>query len=33
MYSLTNEKDDYYCHIVCECGRKYRAEEMYICYK
>ena len=32
MYSLTNEEDDYYCHILCGCGRKYRAEEMYICY-
>ena len=32
MYSLTNEEDDYYCHIFCGCGRKYRGEEMYICY-
>ena len=32
MYSLTNEEDDYYCHINCGCGRKYRGEEMYICY-
>lgn len=33
MYSFTNEKEDYYIHIACECGRRYRAEEMYICYK
>ena len=32
MYSLTNEKDDNYIHIICGCGNKFRAEEMYICY-
>ena len=32
MYSLTNEEDEYYCHIYCGCGRKYIGEEMYICY-
>ena len=32
MYPLRNEEDDYYCHINYGCGRKYRGEEMYICY-
>lgn len=33
MYSLANEKDDCYSLVECGCGRKYKAEEMYICYK
>lgn len=33
MYSLSNPNDDYYCQIYCGCGRKYNAEEMYICFK
>ncbi len=33
MYNQTCENDDYYVHIECGCGRKFRAEEMYICYK
>lgn len=33
MYSLSDESEDFYCFIVCECGRKYKAEEMYVCYK
>ena len=32
MYTLTNPKDEFYIHFQCECGRKFRAEEMYICY-
>ncbi len=32
MFSLSNEKDDFYCHVECSCGRKYRPEEMYLCY-
>lgn len=33
MYNLANEKDDFYSFVECGCGRKYKAEEMYICYK
>lgn len=33
MYSFTNQNDKIYIHILCGCGRKYKAEEMYICYK
>ena len=32
MYSFTKETDKNYIHIFCKCGRKYIAEEMYICY-
>ncbi len=30
--SLNYEYDDYYCIIECKCGRKFRPEDMYICY-
>lgn len=33
MYSQTNENDDFYSLVICGCGRKYKPEEMYICYK
>lgn len=33
MFKLTDIKDDFYVHVVCGCGLKFRAEEMYICYK
>ena len=26
------EEEDYYCLVQCECGRKYKPEEMYLCY-
>ena len=32
MYNQTSERDEFYSHIECGCGRQYRAEEMYICY-
>ena len=32
MFSLTNEKDDCYVHYECGCGRKFKAEELYLCY-
>lgn len=33
MNSLNLEKKDSYCLIYCGCGRKFSAEDMYICYK
>ena len=32
MYSFTNNNDSVYIHIQCECERKLRAEEMYLCF-
>ena len=34
MKSLRNmeEESDYYCLVQCDCGRKYKPEEMFLCY-
>ena len=34
MNSLRNmeEESDYYCLVQCDCGRKYKPEEMFLCY-
>ena len=34
MNSLRNidEEADYYCLVQCDCGRKYKPEEMFLCY-
>jgi hypothetical protein len=34
MKSLRNieEEADYYCLVQCDCGRKYKPEEMFLCY-
>ena len=26
------EESDYYCLVQCDCGRKYKPEEMFLCY-
>ena len=26
------EEEDYYCLVQCDCGRKYKPEEMFLCY-
>lgn len=30
--SMKNDEEDFYCLIQCDCGRKFKAEELYICY-
>ena len=32
MNKSINNKEDYYCLVQCDCRRKFRPEEMYICY-
>ena len=32
MYKSLNRNEDFYCLVQCGCGRKFKAEEMYICY-
>lgn len=32
LNSIKNEEDDYYCLIQCGCGRKFKPEDIYICY-
>ena len=32
LKSINYEDEDYYCVVQCNCGRKYRPEDMYICY-
>lgn len=33
MYSFTNSNDNNYVHNICDCKRKFKSQEMYICYK
>lgn len=33
MFNQTNENEENYALVICNCGRKYIPEEMYICYK
>ena len=33
MFNSINLKEEIYVHIICGCGNKFKAEEMYICYK
>ncbi len=33
MFNSINSKDEIYIHIICGCGNKFKAEDMYICYK
>ena len=32
LKSINYEDEDYYCVVQCNCGRKYRPEDIYICY-
>ena len=32
LKSINYEDEDYYCIVQCNCGRKFRPEDMYICY-
>jgi hypothetical protein len=32
MYKSIKNEDDYYCLVQCDCRRKFKPEEMYICY-
>ena len=30
--SMKNDEEDFYYLVQCNCGRKFKPEELYICY-